>query len=1052
MAASSVLLPTSATSSEGFVPLEVIAERASAAAATAATTTTMTTNGLVVLGSNDRHSVTPITTIDARRAGVSSATSAARPSDASGSSSGSVMRKRRIADSEDNDDDVDDRVDGSENVSETGQETITRGRRRRRERATIDGSGLDQALHSDADADAVVESQAPVSPILSSSAPTPPRKPPPVPAARDRSRSTSRPRARTSSTCGKRALLPLPLVLHDQVETPRKSAASAMPQLTSSPGRGGGETQGAIFADGEDVVLEHGHPRKLLGTKMQSRIGCQLEKMEAEEMTNRAVTKISDDDRDELRIANARAEAATRTPSLASSPLSSCASSVIAEEEAGGAFIDHRDNKPTGNVIQQKKRPRQEEDALDDADDNESSPRCRNRRAGTSADDDVKEDRDRPTTKRARPSSDLSQSFQRPKKASAPSSLSSSAPARIIVTTAEGKLVEYQSKTCNALRKSVLGALSCNACIARKTGVSCSFKGFRCWDVDEAGKIISEPYFTSIPLPEDSPLGGRLPLTVDDFPSTFNRPLTEADRLCTLRSCIAPLLELLTREARHANRPNALLKPNVDLLNGRSICDFCHTTVFAGTWFCSCCGREYCLDCLDLFIDPSKRPNALVVTRLQRCRGNSRPHSAADLIPTSTLSLSTLREQLARLVAFALATRQNRLDDNELEDLLPVESTESDAVQDREKNGLKGDEDCDTQDTVHAQQAKERCLALKEDRRVEAVRAKRSEANGQSPQQPLDTGTLSHDIIYASIDELNTGDLMRGLWEQGEPMLIHGVTPTLDWSASAFVNRTVDEECFVQDCKSNQQYRYKVSEFFEQIAGERERVEGVWKLKDWPTDQTFAKRFPDLYNDFIDFVPAPDYSRHDGALNIFGRFPNNVEAPDLGPKMYVAYAGNDKPGGSGSTRLHMDIADAVNVLVSAGRDDTGEPGGAVWDIYRPEDAHAIRRFLRERFPGKSRDDPIHDQIFFLDSDLRRELHDGYGVKSYRVFQREGEAVFVPAGCAHQVCNLSDCIKIATDFVSPRSVERCRGLMKEFQGLNMARAWKEDVLQFYNTLW
>ena len=47
-------------------------------------------------------------------------------------------------------------------------------------------------------------------------------------------------------------------------------------------------------------------------------------------------------------------------------------------------------------------------------------------------------------------------------------------------------------------------------------------------------------------------------------------------------------------------------------------------------------------------------------------------------------------------------------------------------------------------------------------------------------------------------------------------------------------------------------------------------------------------------------------------------------------------------------------------------------------------------------------DPIHGQQFYLDVNLRRQLFDEYGVKSYRVYQRPGDGVFIPAGCAHQV--------------------------------------------------
>jgi len=69
-----------------------------------------------------------------------------------------------------------------------------------------------------------------------------------------------------------------------------------------------------------------------------------------------------------------------------------------------------------------------------------------------------------------------------------------------------------------------------------------------------------------------------------------------------------------------------------------------------------------------------------------------------------------------------------------------------------------------------------------------------------------------------------------------------------------------------------------------------------------------------------------------------------------------------------------------------------------------------------------------------------------------VIQRQGEAVFIPAGCAHQVCNLSDCIKVAADFVSPENIERCARLTEEFRAQNLERMWKEDVLQLQTMMW
>ena len=118
--------------------------------------------------------------------------------------------------------------------------------------------------------------------------------------------------------------------------------------------------------------------------------------------------------------------------------------------------------------------------------------------------------------------------------------------------------------------------------------------------------------------------------------------------------------------------------------------------------------------------------------------------------------------------------------------------------------------------------------------------------------------------------------------------------------------------------------------------------------------------------------------------------------------MYNAFAMEDTEGSKGTTRLHMDMADAVNMMVYAEPCANGTPGGARWDLFRAEDAPAIRKFLSDRFQLASGLDPIHSQQFYLDKQLRTELYAKTGVRSHQVIQRQGEAVFIPAGCAHQV--------------------------------------------------
>lgn len=139
--------------------------------------------------------------------------------------------------------------------------------------------------------------------------------------------------------------------------------------------------------------------------------------------------------------------------------------------------------------------------------------------------------------------------------------------------------------------------------------------------------------------------------------------------------------------------------------------------------------------------------------------------------------------------------------------------------------------------------------------------------------------------------------------------------------------------------------------------------------------------------------------------------------------MYNSLASSQEPGSKGSTRLHMDMADALNVMLYASKCEDGTEGYAVWDLFKAEDSDKLRGFLRGRFgqpkngsqglPGMGggsgnggiviAHDPIHGQQFYLDVELRQALFDEYGVKSYRIYQRPGDGVFIPAGCAHQVC-------------------------------------------------
>ena len=70
----------------------------------------------------------------------------------------------------------------------------------------------------------------------------------------------------------------------------------------------------------------------------------------------------------------------------------------------------------------------------------------------------------------------------------------------------------------------------------------------------------------------------------------------------------------------------------------------------------------------------------------------------------------------------------------------------------------------------------------------------------------------------------------------------------------------------------------------------------------------------------------PEYTRRDGAYNLTSKLPAGTLPPDLGPKMYVAY-GSASPAAAaaGTTPLHMDMPDAVNVWVYVETDSGAAP-------------------------------------------------------------------------------------------------------------------------------
>ncbi|KAI4893779.1 hypothetical protein NFI96_033968, partial [Prochilodus magdalenae] len=336
----------------------------------------------------------------------------------------------------------------------------------------------------------------------------------------------------------------------------------------------------------------------------------------------------------------------------------------------------------------------------------------------------------------------------------------------------------------------------------------------------------------------------------------------------------------------------------------------------------------------------------------------------------------------------------------------------------------------------------------------------------------------------------NNWKIFRECWKQGQPVLVSGIHKKLNcslWKPEAFSEEFGDQDVDLVNCRNCAIIAdVKVRDFWDGFQVISRRLQGtdgqpmVLKLKDWPPGEDFRDMMPTRFDDLMDNLPLPEYTKRDGRLNLASRLPNFFVRPDLGPKMYNAYgliSTEDRK--VGTTNLHLDVSDAVNVMVYVGipegNDDHEnevritidegdvdemtkrrvyegkEKPGALWHIYAAKDAEKIRELLRKVGEEQGQEnppdhDPIHDQSWYLDQILRRRLYEEYGVQGWSIVQFLGDAVFIPAGAPHQVHNLYSCIKVAEDFVSPEHVKHCFRLTQEFRHLSTTHTNHEDKLQ------
>ncbi|XP_015924626.2 lysine-specific demethylase 3B [Parasteatoda tepidariorum] len=344
-------------------------------------------------------------------------------------------------------------------------------------------------------------------------------------------------------------------------------------------------------------------------------------------------------------------------------------------------------------------------------------------------------------------------------------------------------------------------------------------------------------------------------------------------------------------------------------------------------------------------------------------------------------------------------------------------------------------------------------------------------------------------------DPYHTGNMQmfQEQWKRGQPVIIADVGTRLDsslWSPESFLKEFGDSKtdflnCLCGTLMPNQLLR-KFWEGFDNINKRMKDDDGesmVLKLVDWPPADEFSDILPTRHDDLMKVLPLKQYTHREGVLNMASRLPECFVQPDLGPRMYNAY-GISSSLGKGSTNLHLDVSDAINILAYVSCDEKEEVSseiwkaldesgcdslmkkrakernsnpGALWHVYNARDADKIRDFLNKVSEEQGvklnpHHDPIHNQEWYLDETLRNRLYKEYGVEPYTIAQCLGDAIFIPAGSPHQVLNLQSCVKVAEDFVSPESVSHSFFLTQEIRNLSDNLINCEDRLQIKNIIY
>lgn len=659
-------------------------------------------------------------------------------------------------------------------------------------------------------------------------------------------------------------------------------------------------------------------------------------------------------------------------------------------------------------------------------------------------------------------------------------------------TTVSDAQLEVQWGRCNNVKYQHLPN-PCLACVSGLESDPCRFNYFRAFRKRKTG-LEYGPYFRTKP---------RRAFELHSVPFDTLPTLTKTQQIY-IREVLRPTVKrLLERDLMLMNHLIDTIKRRAPTNNVRHTCDYCLTSIFNVYHTCTLCGMEICVDCLELDSEWTEDDtNALLKSDLLTCTLGRR-HSKSLFLPVHKYTMTDLLQ--IRFQASACIPKQHQ--HSPTNDPLQSVKTIAPSLPSIPSSSNSSLTTLSSVTSTVSPRSKWPCLPtlsrllfpLSPSTSIKLPDTGLDDDHHDAtlilpPPSPLPfESRLDANPIPAHLQLLVKSQRNLSLhefqtyWQTGKPALIQDtldrsrIAWTPDFFCSMYGKQTID----AIDCRNMEVTPMTISNFFKGYVS-RKRTDNtipLLKVKDWPPGSDFQTECPEMYQDFMAMLPAPEYCTANGAFNLSNRLPSFFIKPDLGPKMFIAYGLDplDDTCHVGTTNLHCDMTDAVNVMCHAqGFGDGGNtskkydlgvsatpgiPAAAVWDIFAFDDLPTLRRFVGQLWdemhgprqppstPSRSsrssfatKVDPIHGQWVYLTKALLHRLDKEHGVKPWRLYQNPGDAIYIPAGCAHQVANYQNAIKCAFDFVSPENIDRSAEITRQF-----GHARREDALQLETTL-